>query len=71
MSSDSGRTPTDPAGPAFAEGKRTGLAIGALAASAVAFVSLLGIEKAILGLALAALAARPHCPNRPTCYNGG
>ena len=47
---------------AFREGKRVGLAIAAVAASAVAFVSLLGIEKAILAITLAILAIRGTAP---------
>lgn len=43
---------------AFEQGKRTGLAIAALATAAVAFISLLGLEKAILAVVLAVLAAR-------------
>lgn len=43
---------------AFEQGKRTGLAIAALATAAVAFLSLLGLEKAILAVVLAVLAAR-------------
>lgn len=48
----------------FLEGRRTGLAIGALAASAVAFISLLGIEKAILALFWRPwpCVAQPHRP---------
>ena len=42
----------------YAEGKREGLAIGAIAAGAVAFISLLGVEKAILAIVLAVLAFR-------------
>jgi hypothetical protein len=41
---------------AYDRGRRTGLAIGALAASLVAFISLLGLEKALLALTLAFLA---------------
>lgn len=47
---------------AFQEGKRAGLAIAALAGSAVAFVSLLGIEKTILAIVLAVLAIRGSAP---------
>ena len=47
---------------AFREGKRAGLAIGALAGSAVAFISLLGVEKAILAITLAILAIRGTAP---------
>jgi ABC-type multidrug transport system fused ATPase/permease subunit len=49
----------------FLEGRRTGLAIGALAASAVAFISLLGIEKALLAIVLAILAMRGAAPSTP------
>ena len=49
---------TDPQAKAFQEGKQTGLAIAAIACSAMAFVSLLGIEKAALALVLAILACR-------------
>lgn len=43
-------------GDAYDAGRRAGLSIGALAASLVAFVSLLGLEKALLALTLAILA---------------
>jgi hypothetical protein len=43
---------------AFQAGRRSGLAIAALATSAVAFISLLGAEKAILALVLAAWSMR-------------
>lgn len=46
----------------FGEGKRVGLAIAALASGAVAFVSLLGLEKAILAIVLAVLAVRGAPP---------
>jgi hypothetical protein len=42
----------------YADGRRVGLATGALATAAVAFVSLLGIEKAVLAGVLATLALR-------------
>ncbi len=48
----------DPAEAAYREGRSAGLALGALAISAVAFISLLGIEKAVLALALALLGMR-------------
>jgi len=51
---------------AFREGKRAGLAIAAVAGSAVAFVSLLGIEKAILAIVLAILARRGAAPKSHT-----
>lgn len=43
---------------AYQEGRRAGLALAALAASLVAFLSLLGLEKALLAMALAYLASR-------------
>jgi len=43
---------------AFREGRQAGLAVAAVAMSAIAFVSLLGLEKAILAAALALLARR-------------
>jgi len=60
--SDYGSTQFPPS-EAYREGRRAGLAIGALAASLVAFISLLGIEKAILAVALALLALR-QAPRR-------
>ena len=42
----------------YADGRKAGLAIGALATAAAAFISLLGIEKAILALVLAILGFR-------------
>jgi hypothetical protein len=50
--------PVDPVQAAYASGRRHGLAIGALAMSIVAFISLLGVEKAILAFSLALLARR-------------
>ncbi len=47
-----------PAEAAYREGRSAGLALAALAVSAVAFISLLGIEKAVLALALAVLGLR-------------
>ena len=47
---------TDPVDLAYSDGRRCGLAMGALSVSAVAFISLLGVEKAVLALALATLA---------------
>ena len=43
---------------AFDQGRQTGLAIGALAMSIVAFISLLGIEKAILAAVLGVVSLR-------------
>lgn len=50
--------PEEPNQAAYDAGRRTGLAIAALATSAVAFISLLGLEKAILAYVLAILAIR-------------
>ena len=47
-----------PLADAFDAGRRAGLAVAALALSVVAFLSLLGAEKAILALVLAAAALR-------------
>lgn len=52
----------DPAYIAYQEGRRLGLATGALALSAVAFINMLGIEKSVLAVVLALLSlqgARP------------
>ncbi|HQR05659.1 MAG TPA: hypothetical protein PLN21_02500 [Gemmatales bacterium] len=52
---------------AFAAGRRAGLAIAALAVSLVAFLSLLGAEKALLAIALGILArhgAKPGSAGR-------
>ncbi|GMV97974.1 MAG: hypothetical protein HRF43_04545 [Phycisphaerae bacterium] len=43
---------------AYARGRRVGLAIGALATAVAAFISLLGLEKAILAAVLAWAALR-------------
>jgi hypothetical protein len=48
----------DPVARAFADGRRAGLATAALAVSIIAFVSLLGAEKALLAIALGLLAWR-------------
>lgn len=50
---------------AFAEGRLAGLAIGALATSAVAFISLLGLEKALLALALSYFVMRDAKKDSP------
>ena len=47
---------------AYSQGRRAGLATAALAASGVAFLSLLGIEKAALALTLGILALRQARP---------
>ncbi len=49
-------TPSDPVHAAYDEGRRMGLATGALALSVVAFINLLGLEKSILAIVLATLA---------------
>lgn len=56
---------SDPAMAAYRQGRQAGLALGALAVSAVAFISLLGLEKAILGIVLAVLALRGMAPGSP------
>jgi hypothetical protein len=43
---------------AYREGRQTGMALSALALSIVSFISLLGLEKAILALVLGALVLR-------------
>jgi hypothetical protein len=43
---------------AFAEGRRAGLGTAALAAGVISFVSLLGVEKALLAVVLGVLAIR-------------
>lgn len=55
-------TVQDPLARAFEDGRRAGLATAAVAASAVAFLSLLGAEKALLAIALALLARRGAAP---------
>jgi hypothetical protein len=49
-------------GESFRAGRGTGLAIAALALSAVSFLTLLGAEKAILAIVLAIFAARDAAP---------
>jgi hypothetical protein len=51
---------------AFRAGRRVGLAISALALSLVAFLSLLGMEKAILAIILGAMALRGSAPGTPS-----
>lgn len=48
----------DPGRAALLQGRREGLATAALAAACLAFVNLLGAEKALLALTLAGLAVR-------------
>ncbi|MGH7143497.1 MAG: hypothetical protein ACREJ2_05100 [Planctomycetota bacterium] len=50
---------------AYLAGRRHGLALAAVAAAAVAFVSLLGAEKAILAIVLALLARRGSSAGSP------
>ena len=56
---------TDELSKRYDEGRRVGLAIAAIAVAAVAFLSLLGVEKAILALILAVLAFRGAASNSP------
>lgn len=60
--SDPPVSPIDPLQEAYAAGRRSGLALGAIAVAGLAFVSMLGIEKAILAIALARLAVRGAGP---------
>jgi hypothetical protein len=48
--------PRDPVQDAYQNGRRIGLATGALALSVVSFVNLFGIEKSVLAIVLAILA---------------
>lgn len=50
---------------AYRQGRQAGLALGALAVSLAAFISLLGLEKAILAVVLASLALRRTPPDSP------
>ena len=50
---------------AFDQGRQTGLAIGALAISIVAFISLLGLEKAILAAVLGVVSLRGLAAGSP------
>jgi hypothetical protein len=62
MSEPSNVSQIDPVHVAYQEGRRLGLATGALALSVVAFVNMLGIEKSVLAGVLALLSlqgARP------------
>ncbi len=49
---------TMPADAAYEAGRRAGLATGALALSIAAFINLLGLEKSLLAIVLAAMALR-------------
>jgi hypothetical protein len=51
-------TDIDPTRGAYRQGWSAGLALGALAVSAVAYLNLLSVEKSLLGIALAVLALR-------------
>lgn len=51
---------------AFSAGRRAGLAVASLALSLVAFLSLLGAEKAILAILLAVLALKGAMPGSRT-----
>lgn len=57
--------PQDAIQAAFHQGRQTGLAMGALALSIVAFVSLLGLEKAILAAVLGLISIRGLAPGSP------
>jgi len=48
--------PRDPVQTAYRDGRRIGLATGALALSVVSFVNIFGIEKSVLAIVLAILA---------------
>jgi hypothetical protein len=58
--------PPDPVQAAYNSGRRHGLAISALALSIVAFISLLGVEKALLAMTLALLSRRGAIRSEPT-----
>ncbi len=55
---------------AFQAGRRVGFGISALALGLVAFLSLLGTEKAILAIVLGALAIRGSAPGSPPRWLG-
>ena len=55
-------TAQDPLARAFEDGRRAGLATAAVAVGLIAFLSLLGAEKAILAIALGLLARRGARP---------
>jgi hypothetical protein len=56
MSESNHPAPHDPIRDAYRDGRRFGLATGALALSIVAFINLLGMEKSVLAIVLAILA---------------
>ena len=56
MSNTNQVPPRDPIQSAYQDGRRIGLATGALALSVVSFVNMLGLEKSILAIVLAVLA---------------
>jgi|SRR5678815_1705766 len=61
MSNNQGPT-LEPVQAAYQDGRRIGLATGALALSVVSFVNLFGIEKSVLAIVLAALAMQGAGP---------
>jgi hypothetical protein len=56
---------TTPTSADYQAGRRAGFAVAALACSVVAFISLLGAEKAILALVLSAWAVRESASGSP------
>jgi len=56
MSNSSQVPPRDPVQTAYRDGRRIGLATGALALSVVSFVNMFGFEKSVLAIVLAILA---------------
>jgi hypothetical protein len=56
MSTSSQVPPRDPVQTAYRDGRRIGLATGALALSVVSFVNMFGFEKSVLAIVLAILA---------------
>jgi hypothetical protein len=62
MSEPRNQSTTDPIYVAYQQGRRLGLATGALALSIVAFVNLLGIEKSVLAGVLALLSLHSAGP---------
>ena len=56
----------DPLQMAYAAGRRNGLAISAMAVAGLAFISMLGMEKAILAVVLARLAVRGAGAGEPS-----
>lgn len=58
MNAQQAQTLEDHMQAAYTEGRRSGLAISALAVAAVSFITLLGMEKVLLALVLAVVALR-------------